>query len=609
MQSNLEQVKRDILSELKARVEDKILEQNNYELLKKLVKKAENIAEAQAISALGTTYKKTGFHFDIRLENPSNDIHFLAKDNKLSFENDKNKPTHTLIIGDNYPALLNLLIAYREKIKVIYIDPPYGKDNLGEFAQTNYDNAITRDNLLSMLKPRLELAKMLLRDDGVIFCSIDDRNQAYLKCLFDDIFGERNFVADFIRKTKSTTNDAKTGVNYQHEFLLCYAKNKDEVNLLGGQKDLSGYKNPDNDPNGDWISTDPSAKSGKAETGYFAVKNPYTGKEDYPPEGRFWLFSQNTIQKHIDEGRICFKKEHKDDERGFIYKRYLKDLKTDLTTFDSLCFDSNEFMNQNATKELKELDMVENFAYPKGIIFMQKILQHATNDNHDIVLDFFAGSGTTAHAVMELNRADNGNRKCILVTNNEITDINPNGIAIDVTTKRLKRIMSGECYDGNKDFKWREKNEPYKDNLEVYQIAKISKYAQGDNCHTEGEARSISNLKSRDISPMAQYDNVDCHESANTDSRNDDTHPLAPSAREGEQNADSLAREGDSMESPHARDGESSGNPLDLIDECAYNLPRFESIHNKAKWIAQNFGITLNTIESNAEYIKRKKGE
>ena len=556
MQSNLEQVKRDILSELKARVEDKILEQNNYELLKKLVKKAENIAEAQAISALGTTYKKTGFHFDIRLENPSNDIHFLAKDSKLSFENDKNKPTHTLIIGDNYPALLNLLIAYREKIKVIYIDPPYGKDNLGEFAQTNYDNAITRDNLLSMLKPRLELAKMLLRDDGVIFCSIDDRNQAYLKCLFDDIFGERNFVADFIRKTKSTTNDAKTGVNYQHEFLLCYAKNKDEVNLLGGQKDLSGYKNPDNDPNGDWISTDPSAKSGKAETGYFAVKNPYTGKEDYPPEGRFWLFSQNTIQKHIDEGRICFKKEHKDDERGFIYKRYLKDLKTDLTTFDSLCFDSNEFMNQNATKELKELDMVENFAYPKGIIFMQKILQHATNDNHDIVLDFFAGSGTTCHAVMELNRADNGNRKCILVTNNEITDINPNGIALDVTTKRLKRIMSGECYDGNKDFKWREKNEPYKDNLEVYQIAKISKYAQ------------------------------------------DSTHPQTPSAREG-----------DSMESPHAREGESSGNPLDLIDECAYNLPRFESIHNKAKWIAQNFDITLNTIESNAEYIKRKKGE
>lgn len=531
-QNNLAQVKSDILAELKMRVEDRILEPNNYEVLCKLINKADSISEAQAIAALGTTYKKTGFHFDPRLENLSNDIHFLAKDKALSFENDKNAITHKLIIGDNYPALLNLLIAYREKIKVIYIDPPYGKDDLGEFAKTNYENAITRDNLLSMLKPRLQIAKMLLKDDGVIFCSIDDRNQAYVKCLFDDIFGEGNFVADFIRKTKSTTNDAKTGVNYQHEFLLCYAKNKDEVNLLGGQKDLSGYKNPDNDPNGEWISTDPSAKSGKAETGYFAVKNPYTGKEDYPPIGMFWRFSQNTIQKHIDEGRICFKKEHKGDERGFIYKRYLKDLKTNLKTFDSLCFDSNEFMNQNATKELKELDMVENFAYPKGVNFIQKILQHATNDNHDIVLDFFAGSGTTAHAVMELNRADNGNRECILVTNNEITELNPNGIAVDVTAKRLKRIMSGECYDGSKNFKWREKNEPYKDNLEVFRIEKVSKYTQ-----------------------------------------------------------------------------ESNKSVLEVIDESAYGLIEFDSIHEKAKWIAKNFDITLKELENDKAYKMRQKGE
>ena len=531
-QNNLTQVKSDILAELKMRVEDRILEPNNYEVLCKLINKADSISEAQAIATLGTTYKKTGFHFDTRLENLSNDIHFLAKDKALSFENDKNAITHKLIIGDNYPALLNLLITYREKIKVIYIDPPYGKDDLGEFAKTNYENAITRDNLLSMLKPRLEIAKMLLKDDGVIFCSIDDRNQAYVKCLFDDIFGERNFVADFIRKTKSTTNDAKTGVNYQHEFLLCYAKNKDEVNLLGGQKDLSRYTNPDNDPNGAWASDNPSAKSGSMETGYFAVKNPYTGKEDYPPIGMFWRFSQNTIQKHIDEGRICFKKEHKDDERGFIYKRYLKDLKTNLTTFDSLCFDSNEFMNQNATKELKELDMVENFAYPKGVNFIQKILQHATNDNHDIVLDFFAGSGTTAHAVMELNRADNGNRECILVTNNEITELNPNGIAVDVTAKRLKRIMSGECYDGSKNFKWREKNEPYKDNLEVFRIEKVSKYTQ-----------------------------------------------------------------------------ESNKSVLEVINESAYGLIEFDSIHEKAKWIAKNFDITLKELENDKAYKMRQKGE
>lgn len=391
--------------------------------------------------------------------------------------------THKLIIGDNYPALLNLLISYKRKIKVIYIDPPYGKDHLGEFAKTNYDNAITRDNLLSMLYPRLMLAKQLLRDDGVIFCSIDDRNQAYIKCLFDEVFGERNFVADFIRKTKSTTNDAVTGINYQHEFLLCYGKNKDNVNLLGGEKDLSNYKNPDNDPNGEWVSDNPSAKSGNYETGYFPVKNPYTGKEDYPPDGRFWLFSKNTMQEHIDSGRICFKKEHKDNERGFIYKRYLKDLQTTQKTFDSLVFVNNNFMNQVATKELKDLGIVELFKYPKGVEFIKEIIKHSTNPNidsneQDIILDFFAGSGTTGHAVMELNREDGGNRQFILVTNNEKTDINPNGIAYDVTSKRLKRVMTGSCYDGTDNFKWLEKNKPYNDSLEVTEIKQISASSQ-----------------------------------------------------------------------------------------------------------------------------------
>ncbi|CUU75560.1 DNA methyltransferase [Campylobacter hyointestinalis subsp. hyointestinalis] len=173
------------------------------------------------------------------------------------------------------------------------------------------------------------------------------------------------------------------------------------------------------------------------ENGYFAVINPYTGKEDYPPEGRFWLFSKNTIQKHIDEGRICFKKEHKEDERGFIYKRYLKDLKTNLITFDSLKFVDNKFMNQVATKGLKELNMVEAFSYPKSVEFIQEIINHATNDNHDIILDFFAGSGTTAHAVMEQNAIDGGNRKFILVQLDEKIDEKKSKTAFDFCKNEL----------------------------------------------------------------------------------------------------------------------------------------------------------------------------
>lgn len=384
-----------------------------------------------------------------------------------NFETTKN----AIIKGDNLHALKLLKSAYYEKIKMIYIDPPYNTKNdkfiynddfvkehkkllieVGLLEITEEGEEIRSEILnffinakgdrshsawLNFMLPRLKLARDLLREDGVIFISIDDNEQANLKILCDEIFGEENFVADFIRKTKSTTNDAKTGLNYQHEFLLCYAKDRANVNLLGGEKDLSGYKNPDNDPNGAWVSSDPTAKSGDMKTGYFAVKNPYTGKVDYPTNGRFWRFSQNTMQKHIDEGHICFKKEHKDNERGFIYKRYLKDLQTNLRTFDSLKFTDNKFMNQVATKELLALGLGEYFTYPKSVEFMKEIINHATNDNSDLILDFFAGSGTTAQAVMELNAEDNGNRKFILVQLDEKIDENKSKVAYDFCKNEL----------------------------------------------------------------------------------------------------------------------------------------------------------------------------
>ncbi|GAA9598726.1 hypothetical protein UBN86_01790 [Helicobacter pylori] len=353
----------------------------------------------------------------------------FKKNNKILKPLNESTSKHILIKGDNLDALKILKQSYSEKIKMIYIDPPYNTKNENfiyddDFSQSNEEVLKQLDyskekldyikNLfgskchsgwLSFMYPRLLLAKDLLRQDGVIFISIDDNEAAQLKLLCDEIFGEGNFVADFIRKTKSTTNDAKTGVNYQHEFLLCYAKNKEFVNLLGGEKNLENYKNPDNDPNGAWINDNPSAKSGNVKTGYFGVTNPYTNKVDYPPVGMFWRFSQNTLQKHIDEGRICFKKKHKENERGFIYKRYLKDLKTTKKTFDSLIFSDNCYMNQVATKELLSLELAEYFSYPKGVDFMAKIVEHAT-EKGDIILDFFAGSGTTAHAVLESNKSD-----------------------------------------------------------------------------------------------------------------------------------------------------------------------------------------------------------
>jgi adenine-specific DNA-methyltransferase len=349
------------------------------------------------------------------------------------------------IEGDNLEVLKLLQKSYHKKVKMIYIDPPYNtgkdfvyrdnfRDNIKNYMQitgqvdsdgnrlsTNSETSGRyHSDWLNMMYPRLKLARNLLKDDGVIFISIDDNEVANLRKLCDEIFGEDNFVADLIRKTKSTTNDAKTGVNTQHENCLVFAKNKILINLFGGEKDLLNYKNHDNDPNGDWVSGDPSAKSG-SQANYFEIKNPYTEKIDLPPEGRYWAFSKNTIQKHIDSGVICFKKEHKDNERGFIYKRYKDRLKTTQKTLDSLVFTDNLYMNQKATKDLLDLGLAEYFTYPKGQDFISKIIQHSTNKN-DLILDFFSGSATTAHAVMKLNSEDDGNRKFICVQLPESTD-------------------------------------------------------------------------------------------------------------------------------------------------------------------------------------------
>ena len=204
-----------------------------------------------------------------------------ANDSTESLKDYLSKDPNLLIKGNNLLALHSLKSRFLNQVKLIYIDPPYNTGN----DSFNYNDSFNHSTWLTFMKNRLEVARDLLRDDGVIFVQCDDNEQAYLKVLMDEIFGRDNFVGDFIRKTKSTTNDAKTGVNIQHENCLCFAKIKSNICLLGGQKDLSGYKNPDNDPNGAWISDNPSAKSGSKETGYFAIKNPYTGKEDHPPKG------------------------------------------------------------------------------------------------------------------------------------------------------------------------------------------------------------------------------------------------------------------------------------------------------------------------------------
>ena len=466
--NNLEELKLDLVSEIQQRVTDKISERSNADLLIKLINQAETETEAMNIAALGTTYKRTGFHFDKRLEKISNNIKYKAKNDRLSFVNDKNRPTHELIIGDNYDALQNLLITHKGKIDVIYIDPPYGKDNMGDFAKTNYNNSITRDNLLSMLYPRLLMAKRLLTPEGVIFCSIDDKNQAYVKCLFDEVFGEENFVANFVWKKKQGGGNDSKFVIVEHEYILCYAKISDCTILgLDTEYQLDDNLYPFNDDKGDYglITLDKTSIQFSPSLVYEIVDK--QGNKYWPRivKGKqsCWRWGKQKVKEHFDD--LVFKK-------GKVYTKYYRP--TGITP-KSLLIDSIYGRTESGNDDISSVFTDERFKYPKPIALIRHFMSIGSQNKNSIILDFFAGSGTTGQAVMELNKEDGGNRTFILCTNNEITDKTPNGIAYDVTAKRLKRVMSGECYDGTNNFPWLEDHEPYRDNLNVYEIETVSK--------------------------------------------------------------------------------------------------------------------------------------
>lgn len=475
----LEEFKKQLIERINERAESKTLPQNNAELLCNLIRKAESNAEASAIMALGMKYNKTGLVFEHQQERVIDSIPFLKRNGSLSFPCTKEGGvTHKLIIGENYQALLNLRIQYKERISVIYIDPPYGRDSMGEFAKTNYDNNITRDNLLSMLYSRLNLAKELLAPEGAIFCSIDDKNQAYVKCLMDDIFGENNFIGNIIWRKKSGGGQTDEFFVTEHEYILSYRKSENfkwiDFNVEANEQD---FKYDDKDGKGKYSITKLEKWGSEAHmedrpTMYFPIKNP-DGNDFYPiaPDktpGR-WRIGENRMKELIKNNEIHWEKNDETNRWTPYEKNYLSKSNGKLLKCRSILYNIAE--TGTATKLLTSIfgkkDIFDN---PKPIEILNTIFKHIKCDT---VLDFFAGSGTTAHAVMELNKQDGGKRQCILCQLNETTDSTPNGIAYDVTSKRLKRIATGECYDGSKDFKWAGENTPYGDGLEVYEIATV----------------------------------------------------------------------------------------------------------------------------------------
>lgn len=555
MAKTLEYAKQEIFAELDKRLEDGIIEKANADLIKKLVNNADNLDEAIQISELGTTYKKTGFHFDKRLDKTNNNptIRYFKKNSNLSFEDkDCDALTHKLVIGDNYYCLLNLLIQYKGRIDVIYIDPPYGKDRMGEFAKTNYQNAITRDNLLSMLSPRLRIAKSLLSEDGVVLCSIDDRNQAYLRGLFDEVFGEQGFLFCLPRIMKKGGKGTNT-IQKHHDYVLAYTLSK-EIIFDQLEKDLESFDLEDEfvKSRGKHKVTQPLDYNSLQYSKSLDYPIELNGKTFYPGGNKedwdkrqkgnnqsydwAWRWSKSAFDWGLENGFIVLKGNRIYTKtyskcRKAIGKNKIEYIDTK-KPYSTLDFIDNQYNNDNGKKELNRVfhNGEKLFKNPKPSDLVADLIKMVCTKKDAIVLDFFAGSGTTGQAVLKLNRNDGnlGQRSFILCQLNESTPETPDGIAYEVTARRLKRIMTGKCYDGTNDFKWAQENEPYGDTLDVYEIEEVS-----------------------------SYENV------------------------------------------------AGQTPFDVIDETLYGKEKFSSLKEKIEWVCTNFEITQKDIENDEEWQKR----
>ena len=344
------------------------------------------------------------------------------------------------IEGDNLEVLKLLQTAYYNKIKMIYIDPPYNTGNdfvyEDDFAdpmarykevtqQTTKSNPETmgryHTNWLSMMYPRLRLAYNLLRQDGAIFISIDDNEVTNLRKLCDEIFGEENFLACIVwQKKYAATNDSK-GFSTTHDYIVVYQKTDSfKRNLLPRTAEQNKpYKNDDGDGKGLWRSDNLLVKS-FSQSGVYPIVNPNTGKEYYPPEGSCWRASKETMSVWLAENRIFF---GKDGLGAPQLKRYLNEVQQGRVPITWWPFEEVGH-NDAANKEVQALfGKKAPFDTPKPVALIKQMLLIATDANsEDIVMDFFAGSSTTAHAVMQLNSEDGGNRKYICVQIPEMCD-------------------------------------------------------------------------------------------------------------------------------------------------------------------------------------------
>ena len=383
-----------------------------------------------------------------KVVNHHQEVPFRVLERQYSFDEqgqhtEDNGSENMIIHGDNLEALKTLLPQYEGRVKCIYIDPPYNTGNegwcyndnvndpriqkwLGEVVGKEGEDLTRHDKWLCMMYPRLMLLQKLLADDGVIFVSIDDIEVTYLKMVMDEIFGKSRFIAQLIWKSRQNKDNRNvTNVSIDHEYVLCYGDK-----LRGCKRKEDQYKNPDNDPRGPWTSANMVglATEDARPNLHYDLIDPATGI-NYGKPAKGWRYDRNTMARLIAENRILWPDTPSGRPRK---KQFLSDLAGTYTGYSSIIGD--DFYTRSGSNELIQIFGDARFDFPKNSGLLMELIEQAT-DEDSIILDSFAGSGTTAHAVLNMNKADDGHRKFILVEMGDYADT--------ITAERVKRVIKG----------------------------------------------------------------------------------------------------------------------------------------------------------------------
>lgn len=396
---------------------------------------------------------------DSKKSNPLQPSLFEEAENQSSQENQINQssdngllsaveaPNHILIEGDNLHALTSLTFTHEGQIDVIYIDPPYNtgnKDFKYNDSFVDKEDSYRHSKWLSFMSKRLKLAKRLLSRKGVIFISIDDNEQAQLKMICNEIFKEDCFVGMFPWKKRTTKSDVPNGISQDFEYIICYAN----PNFHAGITHQRKYFYTDDFPNDGWRLSDLTKQTSAEErpNSAFNLINPRNGKVYKYNKHRSWAITKDTFEEHYNKGKVVFPEDYdflkitipayrvfESEDKAKALKKFGTE---ELTKSISTLLPKDVGMNEDGNKEMVEIFGDKKFSFPKPTILIKYLLKISCNPDTTI-LDFFAGSGTTLHATMQLNAEDGGTRQCILVTNNE------NNICEEVTYERNRRVIQG----------------------------------------------------------------------------------------------------------------------------------------------------------------------